>query len=260
LLTIDPVLHLGFIPDVCQYLFKYELHDIVNNLLSPQHNTPSKFEWKSGVKNAILREETYLWDQRMAADSYFAFFRILQPAVEPAVVYKVSNISLYRNSMLVIARLWTRPVTLENQLCLKCNNTYQDELVHVTCECPSKLALRNQLTDSLASILLPDELLRVLELDSVSQTLRFLGAPVETIFDMPSETLFLRNTFAFIVNCIQAYFEHWWYLYYHELNAKLTAVASDINSRLVVYNDSANCLTILLNAFSIICYTYFDII
>jgi len=89
--------------------------------------------------------------------------------------------------MLVIARLWTRLVTLENQLCLKCNKTYQDELVHVTCECPSTLALRYQLTDSLASILLPDELIRALELDSVSQTLRFLGAPVEPIFDMPTE-------------------------------------------------------------------------
>jgi len=172
----------------------------------------------------------------MEADWDFTFFRILQPAIEPAVVYKVSNISLYRNSMLVIARLWTRPVTLENQLC---NKTYQDELVHVTCECPSTLALRNQLTDSLASILLPGELLRVLELDSVSQTFRFLGAQVEPIFDMPTETLFLRNAIAFIVNCIRAYFEHWRYLYYRELNAKLTAVASDINSRLVVYNDSA---------------------
>jgi len=68
--------------------------------------------------------------------------------------------------------------------------------------------LRNQLTDSLASILLSDELLRVLELDSASQTLRFLGAPVEPIFDTPTETLFLRNAFAFIVNCIRAYFEH----------------------------------------------------
>ena len=134
----------------------------------------------------------------MAADTDFTFIRILQPAIEPAVVYKVSNRSLYRNTMLVIARLWTRPVTLENQLCLKCNNTYQDKLLHVTCVCPSTLALHNQFTDSLASILLSDEILRVLELDSVSQTLRLLGAPVEPIFDVPSEI-------ALIVNCIHTY-------------------------------------------------------
>jgi len=59
-----------------------------------------------------------------------------------------------------------------------------------------------------------DELLRVLELDSVSQTLRLLGAPVELIFDMPTETLFLRNAFVFIVIYIHVYFEHCLYLYY----------------------------------------------
>jgi len=198
---------LGFIPDVCQILFKYELHDIVNNLLSPQHSIPSKLEWKSRVNSGIFRKETYLWDQRMAADSDLTFVRILQPAIEPAIVYKVCNRSLYRNTMLVIARLWTRPVTLENQVCLKCNNTFQDELVQVICECPSTLALRNQFTDSLASILLADEILRGIELVSVSQTFRLLGGPVEPIFDMHTETLLLRNAFAFIVNCIQVYFE-----------------------------------------------------
>ena len=73
-------------------------------------------------------------------------------------------------------------MTLENQLSLKRNNTFQDEL-------------------------LADEILRVLELNSVSQTLRLLGAPVEPIFDMHTGTLFLKNAFAFIVNCIQVYFE-----------------------------------------------------
>jgi len=63
--------------------------------------------------------------------------------------------------------------------------------VHVTCVCPSTLALHNQFSDSLASILLSDEILRVLELDSVSQTLRLLGAPVEPIFDVPSEIALL---------------------------------------------------------------------
>jgi len=71
------------------------------------------------------------------------------------------------------------------------------------------LALSNQFTDYLASILLTDEILRVIELDSVSQTLRLLGAPVEPIFDMHTDTLFIGNAFAliFIFICIQVYFE-----------------------------------------------------
>ena len=32
-------------------------------------------------------QESHLWDQRIAADSGFTFFSILQLAIEPAVVY-----------------------------------------------------------------------------------------------------------------------------------------------------------------------------
>jgi len=40
--------------------------------------------------------------------------------------------------------------------------------------------------------IMADEILRVLELDSVKQTLRLFGAPVEPIFYMHTETLVLR--------------------------------------------------------------------
>jgi len=123
-------------------LFKYDLHDIVNNLLSPLHVIPSKYEWKSKVKSSILRCETELWDQRMAASNDYIFFRILHPNIELSIVYKVCNNSMHRDTMLVIARLWTRSVTLENQLCSKCDSTFQDELVHVICECLYTAAAR----------------------------------------------------------------------------------------------------------------------
>ena len=146
---------LGFIPDICKMLFKYDLHDIVNNLLSPLHVIPSKYEWKSRVKSSILRCETDLWDQRMAASNDFIFFRILHPTIEPSIVYTVCNNSMHRDTRLVIARLWTRSVNLKNQLCSKCDSTFQDELVHVICECPYTAAARIQFTDSLDNILLP---------------------------------------------------------------------------------------------------------
>jgi len=85
---------LGFLPAVCHNLFKYKLHDIVNNHVWPKHNNPSKFERKSRVKNAILRKETYLWDQGIAADSDFTFFSL-----------KVCNRSLCRNTAYSLASI-----------------------------------------------------------------------------------------------------------------------------------------------------------
>ena len=75
---------------------------------------------------------------------------------------------------------------------------------------------------------------------------------VEPTFDMHTETLFLRNAFALIFNCIQVYFEPCLYLNYQEPNAQLTAAALDISLRLVIFNDSQNCLTIHRNYRAII--------
>ena len=99
-------------------------------------------------------------------------------------------------------------MTLAKQLCSKCDSTFQDELLHVICECPcrSTSAARIQFTDSLDNILLPDEKQSVLHLDSVSQTLRMLGAPVE--LDLDSDLLLLKHSFAFIVRCLKTYFSN----------------------------------------------------
>jgi len=137
----------------------------------------------------------------MAASNDFIFFRILHPTIEPSIVYKVCNNSMHRDTMLVIARLWTRSLTLENQLCSKCDTTFQDELVHVICECPYTAAARTQFTESLDNILLPDEKQSIVQLDSVSQTLRLLGGPVEPVLDLDSESSLLKHSFAFIVRC-----------------------------------------------------------
>ena len=58
--------------------------------------------------------------------------------------------------------------------------------------------------------LLPDKKQIVLQLDSVSQTLRLLGAPVEPLLDLDSEFLLLKHSFAFIVHCLQTYFSNWY--------------------------------------------------
>jgi len=80
--------------------------------------------------------------------------------------------------------------------------------VHVICECPYTAAARIQFTDSLDNILLPVEKQSILQLDSVSQTLRLLGGPVEPVLDLDSESSLLKHSFAFIVRCLQTYFSN----------------------------------------------------
>ena len=197
---------LGFIPDICQLLSKYRLHDIINNMLLPSPRLCSKGEWKTTVKRTVRAREYELWDQRLSSDPDFTFDRILQPRISPAVVYTVSNNSSFRNNMCTIARLWCRPVALENFVCEHCNLVFQDELVHVICECLKTQTLRHHFMNSVAQMLQQDELDVLYEYDSLTRTLKLLGAPLEPILDAGIESQFLRLSYTFIVKCLQTYF------------------------------------------------------
>jgi len=191
---------LGFVCDICQILLEYNLHAIINNLLSSSLHVPTKREWKTLVKRALSLSETALWNQRLAIDSDFTFFRTLHLAITPFIVYQVCNRASDRRTMSFITR-WTRPVILENRLCHHCNCVHQEELVHALCECPSTLSIRTHFQRMISDILLPDEKHAVLNLDSVALTLKLLGAPIEPIFDASKDKLFMRTAFSYIVGC-----------------------------------------------------------
>jgi len=132
----------GFIPDICHMMLKYNLHSIINNFLAPECYVPSTYVWKSVVKRSITSREIQLWDYRTSVDTDFVFFRILHPCIKSSIIYKVCNRTSFRNTMFVISRLWSRPVTLENRTYINCGEIYQEELVHVICE-----VLRRQNSD-----------------------------------------------------------------------------------------------------------------
>jgi len=206
-LYINDMTHVtsGFIPDICHILLKYNLHSIINNFLAPECYVPSKYVWKSVVKRSIISRETQLWDYRTSVDTDFVFFRILHPCITTCIIYKVCNRTSLRNTMFVISRLWSRPVTHENRTCINCGKIYQEELVHVICECPSTSELRSQCLDTISDILLPEHKQSLLLQDSVSQTLKLLGAPIKPILDCETEVTFLRTAFPFIVQCLRQY-------------------------------------------------------
>ena len=196
---------LGFVCDICHILSKYNLHSIINNIMLPNPQIPSKLQWKNIVNRAICERETTLWNHRLAIDDDFMFFRVLQTEITPSVIYRMNYNSSERNTVILIARLWTRQVTLENTLCSHCNDVYQEELVHALCECPVTAGIRNRFCESLNSILLPDEKLSVLNLDGFSLTLKLLGAPIEPIFDARTDIVFLKCAFWFVKNCLHEY-------------------------------------------------------
>jgi len=107
---------LGFVCEICQILSKYNFKNSFNNLMLPVPCAPRR-EWKTIVNRTLNQSETALWNHTLAIDINFLFFRILHPSITLSTVYRVCNRSSEIYIMLIVGRLWTHPVALENQLC-----------------------------------------------------------------------------------------------------------------------------------------------
>ena len=100
----------------------------------------------------------------------------LSPTNRTGCVIQISKQSVFRKTMNIVSRLWSRPVHIENRICELCDNIYQEELVHITYECRWTRAIRENFVDSCAPMLLLNDVCRLRGIDSVSLTLRLLGA------------------------------------------------------------------------------------
>ena len=66
----------------------------------------------------------------------------------------------------------------------------QEEFVHVTCECLKPQALRLHFMNFVAQIIQQDEVNVLHECDSLTRTLRLLGAPLVPTFDRQSRNFY----------------------------------------------------------------------
>jgi len=190
----------GFIPDICCIIAKYKLHYMLNNYIANQTILPTKRTWKRIVNSVVKTRESKLWSERLAKDSDFILFQVLQPAIMPAIVYNVCRKSSMRNTMNLIAKLWCRPVTLENSMCDICNLVYQDELVHIIGECPNTDQLRSDFIIKLSHCVSSTQANELAAQDSFTWALSLLGAP---ILDSDTNTDLLRLSFKYIHQCLQ---------------------------------------------------------
>ena len=65
---------IGFIPDICDLVDKYNLHFVLNDFFAYNGRLPSKTTWKNTVNNVIHQKESNAWEQRLSSDSEFWLF------------------------------------------------------------------------------------------------------------------------------------------------------------------------------------------
>ena len=203
-LTDKNSVSLGFIPDICQVLTKYNLTSLLNDYFC-NNTLVDKLTWKRLVGTAIKTREQNLWEARVSANPEFAFFQVLQPEIEPSIVYKTSNRSSFRLIQNTVAKLWVQSIQFTNATCEKCSAHYLDATVHLLAECTATETVRAEFSRETRSTFgntIADELD---SLESFSWSLRIMGAALPLFLDRSIELEFLQACFKYIVRCIEMF-------------------------------------------------------
>ena len=139
----DRTVKFGFIPDVCNILWKYGLHCSVNNALISHSSLPSQYCWKKLVKNLILTNEHDMCHESFVTDEDFCLLRTLQPSTSPCIAYDIFDNKL-KYVTLNIAKLWIYAPRNPEETYPRCTGTVVSNLsAHFVVECSYYKAQRD---------------------------------------------------------------------------------------------------------------------
>ena len=194
---------LGFIPDICSILSKYNLQYLINDFVNKSCQVPSKYAWKCIVKRAIYSLETHLWKERLSLDSDFKFFRILHVDIKPALVYQLSKEHAYIFTADKIAKIWSRSFTLVNESCVNCGLMYENNISHTISTCLTTSCMRDTLLKDICAITNRDFISSLKLLNETDFLLKLLGANIEPYVSEDVFVSVMKRFYKFIIDCNQ---------------------------------------------------------
>ena len=194
--------HYGFIPDIFDILFKYQLHGyLVDYLLTGIF--PGKIKWKSIVKCSVNEVQHANWSHRINTDDDFNRFRKIIQTVEIAPFLKnATSYSEIRNSYFVTKLLTDLPNSTPGT-CPICNRIFSDMYVHACCNCSGTRTLQNIWWDLIMENFSVHLFVELNALDEEQLYQCLLGKPVATAIDDGDN--FSKLCHLHIVKCIAEY-------------------------------------------------------
>ena len=74
------------------------------------------------------------------------------------------------------------------------------------CDCDFTCDIRSAFFGEITSILTLQNYTDVVNMDSISKTLKLIGAPLEPILTAEEESAFLKHAFVYVTKCLRHYF------------------------------------------------------
>ena len=192
---------LGFIPDICSLLLKYNLAHLLNNAITLPGQLMSKQMWKQTVYKAVHNHETCLWKVRIDGDTDFLLFRKLHSEQQPCILYKAYTPNL-RNHIDTVARLWVSiPKTIDIH-CHRCDKVCNSFFVHIISECEVSRATRVSFLNSVSTILEQTAFNELHHSNPYDFMTIVLGLPFVNNINYDIWLLFLQESFAYVAHCV----------------------------------------------------------
>ena len=193
--------HFGFIPDIIEILYHYELSDyLVEYLL--EGSFPPKQLWKSIVYGAVNETHANEWSLRISSDNDFIRFRNIHRSVELANVWKYSKCSRDIQNSFFITKLITDIPNNTEGICVVCNRHFSDIFVRACCSCPSTQALQEAWWDMMIEHFNLDLYVEISQYDNEQRYQILLGKkPLTDIDELDYERL-LKLCHYHLIYCI----------------------------------------------------------
>ena len=126
---------LGFIPDICAILLKYNLFHYLRSYLV-NGTFPSKYTWKGIVNNAINSTHLQHWKDRVHTDIELSRFRSIHDSIAPSLLWKHSTSKIeIINTTSAIQVLTARNFNNSIYVCKLCENASTDLNRHLVTGC-----------------------------------------------------------------------------------------------------------------------------
>ena len=110
--------------------------------------------WKFLVKSAVSAHEKEQYLLRNADDCDFTRFLSIHPSIEPSVLWKTStkHNSLRSQFHFLVSQVVADHSSMDNHLCHKCGQFYQDETAHVVLYCCALSEMRQDLWEEITDL------------------------------------------------------------------------------------------------------------
>ena len=155
---------------------------------------------------AIKTKEALLWRDRINSETDFEYFIKLHTDIKPALVYAISKDQSYLPTTLLIAKIWSRSILIENKTCAYCGSMYEDFIAHIISTC---LISRDKRTTFYQDISVITDIYFTQQLRQLNERdilLKILGACNEPVIDDNLKIQFIKRCYKYVIDCFK-YFD-----------------------------------------------------